>query len=530
MQIRLLFPTVLGLLAWTPGAAWAACPFPVPMYHALSFVSCADVSNVSALAYQLSDPVQVNTGSEDIACETLGPACFGDSGVSGDGRVTIESDWGNPAVSGCPALPDARRVVIVLQASDGEGLVLSLSGADPSLGYIVEAAHPLDPATSDVAPLVCGRNRPTLISSIDNGPAGTVTVNLLVRPPVVYSDCDPDTLGAALGTTCPDGFRADPSAARIVLKDDFCGQAVDLRRGTWGDSGVLPDAGGNVSLTLPRAPASQCVSIGYTANIGGMESGAVVGYLRLFGFACPDQDQDGSSACRGDCNDLNPSVHPGAPETCNGIDDDCDGAIDESATGPDGDGDGLPDGCDNCPDVPNPGQEDADLDFVGDSCDNCPQTPNRDQEDLDSDGVGTVCDNCPADPNLDQRDADFDRVGDVCDNCPLFPNPNQDPQDCHCDPSAPTINFSSPLGRGSGLVSWTTCPELDLVGFNIVTIDQQGNRTQLNPVLIPCEECVTGVPHAYSFIIPKHKSGRNIFLEIVRLSGVVQVVGPAVKE
>ena len=530
MRIRLVTPACLLMMVCTAAAAWAVCPFSIPMYHIQTYWSCADTFAASALAYQISDPLRVNTGTEDIACEAAGGACFGDSGAMGDGRVTIETDWGNPGVSGCPALQEPNRVVIVLQASDGEGMVVSLSGADPSLGYLVELAHPSDPGTGYAAPLTCGRNRPTLISAIDNGSAGTVTVNLHLTPPAVYSDCDPDSFAAALGMTCPDGFRADPSVARIVLNEDSCGQPVDLRRTAWGDAAVLPDAGGNVSLTLPRRPSNECVSIGYTANIGGAESGAVVGSLRLAGFGCPDQDQDGFSACRGDCNDRNPAIHPGAPEACNGIDDDCDGAIDETATSPDGDGDGVPDGCDNCPDVPNPGQEDGDGDFVGDACDNCPATPNRNQEDADADRVGTACDNCPTDPNPDQRDTDFDGVGDVCDNCPLFPNPNQGPQDCHCDPSAPTISFSSPVGRGSGLVSWVTCPEFDLAGFNIVAIDQQGNRTQLNPVLIPCEECVTGVSHAYSSTIPKHKGGRNIFLEVLRLNGTVAVIGPAVKE
>jgi hypothetical protein len=46
----------------------------------------------------------------------------------------------------------------------------------------------------------------------------------------------------------------------------------------------------------------------------------------------PDADGDGYTVCAGDCNDANASIHPGAPDTCNGIDDDCDGIVDNAVT------------------------------------------------------------------------------------------------------------------------------------------------------------------------------------------------------
>jgi cysteine-rich repeat protein len=40
-----------------------------------------------------------------------------------------------------------------------------------------------------------------------------------------------------------------------------------------------------------------------------------------------DADGDGVMACSEDCNDFDARVHPGAPELCNGYDDDCDGDV-----------------------------------------------------------------------------------------------------------------------------------------------------------------------------------------------------------
>ena len=87
--------------------------------------------------------------------------------------------------------------------------------------------------------------------------------------------------------------------------------------------------------------------------------------------------------------------------------------------------------CDNCKDVSNPKQEDANSNQIGDACDGGPDT--------DQDGVPDKHDNCPNITNAEQLDVDKDGVGDDCDkdidndgiendddNCPLVPNSKQE--------------------------------------------------------------------------------------------------------
>lgn len=150
-----------------------------------------------------------------------------------------------------------------------------------------------------------------------------------------------------------------------------------------------------------------------------------------------DSDGDGSNDDV-DCEPLNPDIYPGAEELCNGIDDDCDGEIDESLTDTDGDGtpdcldddddgDGDPDETDCDPLDPNihhgateacngidddcDGEIDEDFpDFDGDGEADC--------DDVDTDGDGdpdsTDCD--PWDPEIHHgAEEECNGIDDNCD-------------------------------------------------------------------------------------------------------------------
>lgn len=82
------------------------------------------------------------------------------------------------------------------------------------------------------------------------------------------------------------------------------------------------------------------------------------------------------------------------------------------------------DDVDNCPDVSNPDQEDADDDGTGDACDGCPDDATKQapgacgcgvpDTDSDGDSVANCNDNCPNASNADQADSDGDGTGDAC--------------------------------------------------------------------------------------------------------------------
>jgi hypothetical protein len=243
---------------------------------------------------------------------------------------------------------------------------------------------------------------------------------------------------------------------------------------------------------------------------------------------CGSADRDGDTVP--DCSDNCPDVaNPGQEDRDgDGVGDACDNCPSISNAGQaNADGDAFGDVCDKCPTVADSGV-DSDGDGVGDACDNCPNVANTNQADTDRDGIGDACDNCVTIPNPDQADCDQDGIGDVCDSCSVYPEP--DP--CGCQPSMIVdlvLDAQADAGRGSGLLTWKTTNEAGIVGFNMVHLDPRSGRTQLNTALIPCQGCQPGTRESYSFLLPKHKSGKDLFVEMVHPTGDVTTFGPATK-
>ena len=125
---------------------------------------------------------------------------------------------------------------------------------------------------------------------------------------------------------------------------------------------------------------------------GGQNAGKVS--IALGGDCFEDTDGDRYSSCQ-DCNEADPSVHPDAPEQCNGVDDDCDGSIDDESL--DEDGDGYTPCQGDCDDTS------AEISPEGiETCDGLDNDCDGQVDNLDGDGDGSdVCDDCDdTDPDV----------------------------------------------------------------------------------------------------------------------------------
>jgi hypothetical protein len=351
-----------------------------------------------------------------------------------------------------------------------------------------------------------------------NGPAVTGSLSILSAE----TDCDGDGFTPAQGD-CDDADPArHPGAAEICdCIDNDCDGTIDRP-----DCTGFDHDGDGVECGLDNCPFVANPNQSDFDNDG--VGDACDNCIRVANANQADADADGA----GDLCDNCPATANAsqADADADGRGDACDNCPNTAnASQADADGDGLGDVCDNCPVANNATQADADFDGIGDLCDNCTAVANPAQLDADADGYGDACDNCPTMANAAQTDRDGDGLGDACDACPLDPGTGSGGA-CATPPVRNLlISTSSPAGKGSGLVTWETTGEFDLVRFNLVTIDARGQMTRLNQAPIPCTECSTGLGASYSTIVAKHKSGKSFYLEVVHQGGATTIVGPAVK-
>jgi len=192
--------------------------------------------------------------------------------------------------------------MLVVTASDGQGLMLSVSGFTSTLSYNADGAFPANPDGS-LSPLPCGPSaaRPHIVS------ATPTSATLQFSTPRIYSDCDPGseagqafTAGLLDADPCSDHFNTMPLAlGHVYTSSQLCGDRPNVDKTKWTDTTKVPDVTGSVTIsplpavtqpptcTSANQSTCNCLYIGGTVAVSGVESSGITGFAQLAGALAP---------------------------------------------------------------------------------------------------------------------------------------------------------------------------------------------------------------------------------------------------
>ncbi len=339
---------------------------------------------------------------------------------------TIEHEISTPAVDTdytatfvCDMITEVDGLLLGIDRGSGEVSLLWTSSGDSCLsGYRIYGADTSTPAA--------------LPPSFPDDPVWTL-LGTPVAPPFV------DPTGSADRYFLVSGQGTDGERGPV---DHYGCSGTALQDDPDGDGDGICDDGDNCPST-PNFDQQNTDADGFgdVCDTCLDVDGDGLGDGNLNNAGCPDATTDSDDMVQTICADTD-------GDGC----DDCSAGtgFDPANDGPDGDADGVCDLTDNCPSVPNAGQENDDSDPAGDACDTCTDADNDQvgngglgnvgcvipdvdlndhQSDKCTDTDGDGCDDCSPtqtfNPNNDGPDADSDGICDSGDNCPDTSNPDQ---------------------------------------------------------------------------------------------------------
>ncbi len=338
-----------------------------------------------------------------LAVAVMASACGG-SGTDDDGPLSSPTPVPNDPPEIAITWPESGEVLlrsewITLTATvsdletPAENLATSWkSDVDGKLGE--EYANSEGEVTLDVRFSTSGQREITVTVTDEDGAEATASVTVIVDSPPTARIVGTDT------DTPYEGFEITFSGKVSDAEDDPRNLAIEWTDDSGRVLGSDPaERDGTVTLTtdaLTSGSRTVILTATDTSGFTGSDS------MRLTVQKCLDQDADGSPGCLDDCDDLDPTVYPGAEELCDGKDQDCNGIIDNGW--PDVDHDGIPDCRDteDCDGIDNDGDGlvDEGFDMDEDGVTFC----NGDCDDLDPDVNPTMPEVCDGvDNNCDGR-------------------------------------------------------------------------------------------------------------------------------